>query len=650
MIYLVSNNKSLFEDSLYKDITLEDSIEKLKELTYISTDTETSGLDCHSKKFLSLQLGNPEFQIVYDIESFNYKIPEILKEFLNNFTGTYILQNAKFDLQFFYVQDVFLKNIYDTMLAEYILTLGLQEGGRDLKTIVKKYCNEELDKSVRGKIITQGLSPEVIVYGARDVEFLETVMNKQKSRIKYTHMDGALKIDNEFVKCLAYIEYCGIKLDWEKWRKKANDNIEKVIKAKYALNQWLYDNDYKEYIASANLFSEGYESTINWDSPAQVIPLFEKIGIDCTVKVKGETKKTVEEKALKFQISKFPILTLYFNYKALQKIVSTYGLKWKDMINPVTGRIHTTYRQIMNTGRLSCGDKNRNAPNLQNLPNDAYTRSCFIAEPGNKFMSADYSAQESIVLANFAHDESLINFYRKGLQDMHSYVAFLLYKELQTKPASELTNDDLIAIKKNHHDLRQTAKTAEFAVGYGGNGSTIAKNTGCSKAQGEEVYKNYFDAFSGLKTYFQYVLNKTKQNGYIQYNPITGRKFFINPDSPFIKYREEVEQGNQSHSYEYRKAEAEIQRLSQNYPIQGSSADCSKLAGCLFFNQILKNGWFNKVKIVNMVHDEYCVEAPKEMANEVGKLLIQCMEKAGTYFCKTITLKADIEIGDYWIH
>lgn len=81
-----------------------------------------------------------------------------------------------------------------------------------------------------------------------------------------------------------------------------------------------------------------------------------------------------------------------------------------------------------------------------------------------------------------------------------------------------------------------------------------------------------------------------------------------------------------------------------------SSADCSKLAGCLFFNQILKNGWFNKVKIVNMVHDEYCVEAPEEMADKVGKLLIQCMEKAGTYFCKTIALKADIEIGNCWIH
>lgn len=650
MIYLVSNDLYLLKNPLYEVITLEEALVKLKKLEYISTDTETSGLDCHSKKLLTLQLGCPDFQIVFNIESFDYKIPSTLKEFLNNFKGTFILQNAKFDLQFFYKQDVLLGKIYDTMLAEYILTLGLQEGGRDLKTIVKKYCDAELDKSVRGKIITQGLSPEVIVYGARDVEFLEPVMKKQMKEILYAHLEGALKIDNEFVKCLAYIEYCGIKLNWEKWKKQAHDNLKKLEEAQYTLNKWLYDNNYKEYIDSSNLFFEGYESLINWNSPSQIIPLFKKIGIDCTIKIKGETKETVEEKALKFQIPKFPILKLYFNYKALQKTVSTYGLKWEDMINPVTGRIHTTYRQIMNTGRLSCGEKNRNSPNLQNLPNNAYTRSCFIAEPGNKFISADYSSQESIMLANFAHDESLLNFYRKGLQDMHSYVAFLLYKELQTKPADELTNEDLISIKKNHRDLRQTAKTAEFAIGYGGNGATIAKNTGCSKSQGEEVYKNYFKAFSGLKNYFQYVLNKTKQCGYIQYNPLTGRKFFINSNNPFIKYREEVEMGNPTHAREYRTAEAEIQRLSQNYPIQGSSADCSKLAGCLFFNNIIKRGWFNIVKIVNMVHDEYCIEAPKEIAKEVGDLLVKCMEKAGTYFCKIIPLKADVEIGDYWIH
>ena len=104
------------------------------------------------------------------------------------------------------------------------------------------------------------------------------------------------------------------------------------------------------------------------------------------------------------------------------------------------------------------------------------------------------------------------------------------------------------------------------------------------------------------------------------------------------------------HRWEYSKAASEIQRLSQNYPIQGSSADCSKLAGCIFFNQILAKGWFDKVKIVNMVHDEYCVEAPEELTQEVTDILFKSMVKAGTYFCKTVPLTADAQIGDYWVH
>ena len=128
--------------------------------------------------------------------------------------------------------------------------------------------------------------------------------------------------------------------------------------------------------------------------------------------------------------------------------------------------------------------------------------------------------QESIIMANFAKDEALLTFYRKGLTDMHSFVAYLLYPQLQTVTIDELTNDFLKEIKTKHKDLRQIAKKAEFAVGYGGNGSTIAKNTGVSEAQGKKVYDTYFEVFSGMKRYFDYVLYKTEQNHFIQYNNI----------------------------------------------------------------------------------------------------------------------------------
>lgn len=651
MIYLVSNQSNAF-NNVFNQITVEEAIEKLSKLSNISNDTETSGLSCHTKQLLTIQLGNAEFQVVFDIESYGGKVPNKLKQFMNNFSGTWILQNAKFDLQFYYKQGIILKNIYDTMLAEYILTLGLQEGGRDLKTITKKYCNEDLDKSVRGEIITKGLNVRVIQYAAYDVVYLEEIMNKQLKLIKGGNLHNALVLDNEAVKWLAYIEYCGIKLDWEKWKEQSLRNIDFMNQKKLEIDRWLWDNGYKQYFDSFDLFTNEPTCRINWDSAQQVIPVFENIGINCTIKVKGETKKTVEEKSLKTQIDKFPILKLFYDYKGARKLTSTYGLGWEKAINKNTGRVHTTYRQIMNTGRTSCGDNKLNYPNLQNLPHDKFTRSCFIAEPGNKIIAVDYCGQESIVLANFAQDKSLLNFYQKGLEDMHSFVAYLLFPELQTKPQEELTNEDLELIKKNYKNLRQIAKTAEFALGYGGNGDTIAKNVGCSKEKGKEVYDNYFKAFTGLKDYYTRVMNNTRKNGYIEYNPITKRKFFINPNSTFITNREFGIQGllPKDIQREYNKEESEIQRLSQNYPIQGSSADISKLAGCFFFKEILKNGWFDKVKIVNFVHDEFVVESPEDLVDTVSATIIDCMKKAGSVFCKYIPLDADAAIGDYWIH
>ena len=663
MIYVVSAQTEAFGGE-FPQLTIEEAIEMLRPLPEISNDTETSGLSCHSKKLLLLQLGNEDFQIDFDITSFGYKIPQPLKDFMNEYEGIWILQNAKFDLQFFYKQDIILKHIYDTMLAEYIITMGyteFREGKvkdvrRDLQTLGRKYCDVYLDKSVRGEIIRTGLSARVIRYGADDIKYLGKIKEAQLQIIKAKHLEKAVELDNKFVRVLAYIEYCGIKLDWPKWAVKAEEYRDNVLKSEEALNRYIYyDLKRTDCFGSNSLFSDVPECLINWSSPKQVIPFFESVGINCTYYDHGEEKKSCSEKTLSLQIKDHKVLQLYFDYKEATKKYSTYGYTWQKMINKDTGRIHTSFMQIMATGRLSCGDMDNNQPNLQNLPNDKYTRSCFIAEPGNKYIACDYSSQESIVLANFANDESLISFYRKGLTDMHSFVAFLLYPELQkelNKTVDELTEDDLIWIKKNHKDLRQIAKTAEFAIAYGGDGSTIAKNTGSTKAQGIAVYNTYFEAFSGMKQYFDRVINKTLRNGYIEYNPYTKRKYFLMPSNPVIKYAEKLRFGELYgwEANEYNEAKAELQRLSQNYPIQGSSADCSKLAGILFFREILKRGWFDKVKIVNMIHDEYNVEAPEEIAEEVAQCLKDCMVKAGTVFCKIIPLDADVEIGDYWVH
>ncbi len=657
MIYLVSNQTNAFGGE-FTQVTLMDAIAMISTLEFVGTDTETEGLDCFTKSLLTLQLGNKEFQIVFDIASYGGKIPTELKDFLNKSEQTFLLQNAKFDLQFLYRQGVILKKVYDTMLVETILTIGLQEGGRDLKTIVQKYCDVDLDKSIRGEIITKGLNAAVIRYAAYDVVYLEDIMIDQMKQVRRMKVDNAVKLDNEFVKVLAYIEYCGIKLDWQKWKTKSLKDLEDVVQKKAKLDNWLMEHGYTQYFnGMLDMFTGEQDCILNWNSSQQVITLFESLGINCTIKDKGVEKKTVEEKAIGKYRKDFPILDLYFDYKAAVKLTSTYGLSWERMINPITHRIHTNFKQIMNTGRLSSGDMKVNKPNLQNLPSDELTRSCFIAEPHCKYIAVDYSSQEQIVLANFSGEENLINFYRKGFTDMHSYVAFLMYPNIRRCTVEELEPSKLKYIKTEYPDLRYLAKTAGFAINYGGNGATIAKNTGISKKDGDFVYENYFNAFPGLKSYFEYVMDLAMTNHYILFNPITGRKLFISPDEPIFKYEEDMADpyfwrrpDARSIQGEYNKSKSEIQRKAQNYPIQGSSADCSKLAGVILFNELIRRDLLFKVKIVNMVHDEFNVEAPEEIAEEVSELVVKCMVAAGSQFCKIVPLGAEAQIGDHWLH
>jgi len=660
MIYLISNNISLFDTSEFAVISLKQGIKLLRGLDIISADTETEGLDPYTKKLLLLQLGNYDFQILFDIVSYNNKIPIELVNFLNTHDALYIFQNAKFDLKILFHQGVILKKIYDTMLAEYILTNGLQYDGRDLGTLAVKYCNVYLDKSIRGRIIRVGLSTSVLLYGANDIKLLSLIRDAQLIKIDELNLRRALDLDNSFVVALAYIEYCGIKLDLNKWLENARNNKAELYKLKKVLEDRLYSDGYTKYFSGMlDMFDNTIECIVNWNSPQQVIKIFKDYGINVVLKQKGQSIETVDAKVLEPQVKKFPILELYLKYKELQKEISTYGESWKNYINPVTQRIHTTYKQLNDTGRLSSGSKYDKTPNLQNIPTPKEVRSCFIADKGNVMLDADYSGQETIVLANASQEPNIIEFFNRGLNDMHSYVAFLMYEDIRICSLQDIDNNALTFIKDKHKDKRQIAKSAGFAIAYGGNGSTIAKNCNISKTDGDFVYNAYFEAFPKMKGYFDLVFNRTSYYGHIEFNKITNRKYFFNKEK--IDYFNLYDIVNSDDFWQttpdarslfkkYNTSKSEIQRYSQNYPIQGTSADITKYATILFFKEILRRNWWLKVKIVNIIHDELLVECPKEMAEEVLPVLVYCMEEAGKPFCRTLPLKADAVTGDYWVH
>lgn len=666
MIYLVSKQVSLFSEN-YKIISVKESFDIISKMNNIrGLDTETSGLNPHHKDLLTVQIGNKESQIVIDCTTTDITL---YKDILEDKNVTYILANAKFDIQFFFKHNIILSNVWDVMLAEQLLHLGYPRGTyhADLKTLEWKYLGKDMDKTVRGKINKLGLTEEVIIYAANDVVDLPDL---QKQLIKALYKEdllNAIKIENKFVLPLAYMEWCGVKLDIDKWKYKMSKDSEELNKAKDALDNYVAthfanDNRFTSINMQGDLFS-GFDTspkcTINWNSVKQVAPLFEELGI----KVKEFDPKTktskysLDAKLLTPQKDKFEILKPYLDYKGAQKLCSTYGTNWLDQIDSVTGRIYTKFNQLgTNTARISSGGKDKFAHieyvNFLNLPSDALTRSCFVAEKGSKWLSIDYSGQESFLMASISNDKAIIHELMEGSGDLHSLTAYMSYPNLipRDTPISE--------IKAKFHHLRQISKGIEFAINYGGDYNTIHKNKGIPLEEAKKIYNNYMSGFSGLAAYQKYCREIVMEKGYILMSPISKYRAHIYDfdflkdmqlkmqSSEFWEYYNEMKRTNPGCDTvksvrDYQKKKGECERNSINYRIQHAGAMCFKFSMIYFFKWIVENNLFNKVKITICPYDEINCEAPKDIAELVVKELHKMMVKAGAIFCTKCTLEAD---------
>lgn len=664
MIYLVTKQQSLWTSDRYKVISAEEALELLAPLSVVELDTETMGLDPYTKELLTVQLGCAEFQVVIDCTSVDI---HLFKEYMENPQRMFLGWNIKFDLKFLYHQRIVPLRVYDGYLAEKLLWLGYPAGMHEmsLKAASINYLGVDMDKSVRGKIIQTGLTEDVIVYAAGDVSYLGKIRDKQLIELEKKGLLKAIDFENEFVKCLAYIEYCGAKLDVDKWKIKMATDLNNLEKYEAELNEWVEESEYSSKYCSVNIQGDlfnGFDTKprchINWTSSQQVIPLFEELGLNLKVldKKTKHYKKSVDIKVVKPQASKSPLIPIYIKYKKAAIIVNTFGQKFLNLINPVTGRIHANFNQLgTDTGRLSSTE-----PNLQNLPHDAQTRACFVSDKGNRWISADYSGQESYLMASMANDEAMLEELTNGSGDLHSLTAKMVFQQI---PRDMPLKD----IKKNFKDLRQEAKGYEFCFNYGGQDSTLIRNYGLDAKRAKEIYENYMSGFAGLKRYQDFRRVDVMRKGYILLSKITGHKAYIydydelkmqmekQDDPDFWAYYREMKQENPEcdtvqgvRRLARRKAESEKQSI--NYPIQAAGALCFKLASIKLFNWLLKNGLLFKVKYCIPVHDEINLEAPDEISEEVADILVKCMVSAGKPFCTRAHLGADVEIGDHWIH
>lgn len=664
MIYLVTKQQSLWTSDRYKVISAEEALELLAPLSVVELDTETMGLDPYTKELLTVQLGCAEFQVVIDCTSVDI---HLFKEYMENPQRMFLGWNIKFDLKFLYHQRIVPLRVYDGYLAEKLLWLGYPAGMHEmsLKAASINYLGVDMDKSVRGKIIQTGLTEDVIVYAAGDVSYLGKIRDKQLIELEKKGLLKAIDFENEFVKCLAYIEYCGAKLDVDKWKIKMATDLNNLEKYEAELNEWVEESEYSSKYCSVNIQGDlfnGFDTKprchINWTSSQQVIPLFEELGLNLKVldKKTKHYKKSVDIKVVEPQASKSPLIPIYIKYKKAAIIVNTFGQKFLNLINPVTGRIHANFNQLgTDTGRLSSTE-----PNLQNLPHDAQTRACFVSDKGNRWISADYSGQESYLMASMANDEAMLDELINGSGDLHSLTAKMVFQQI---PRDMPLKD----IKKNFKDLRQEAKGYEFCFNYGGQDSTLIRNYGLDAKRAKEIYENYMSGFAGLKRYQDFRRVDVMRKGYILLSKITGHKAYIydydelkrqmekQDDPDFWAYYREMKQENPEcdtvqgvRRLARRKAESEKQSI--NYPIQAAGALCFKLASIKLFNWLLKNDLLFKVKYCIPVHDEINLEAPDEISEEVADILVKCMVSAGKPFCTRAHLGADVEIGDHWIH
>lgn len=585
-IYFVTGQSSLFGDDgrPYKCISVEESLELLHTLKVVGLDSETKGTEIWQGTLLLLQLGNKDFQIVIDCLTVDVRK---YKSFLES-DRLFIIHNAKFDLRWLYKEGIVIRNVYDTFLGEKILFLGFPPGivSLSLQACVRRYRNVELDKTVRGKI-NAGLTDEVIIYAANDVVWLEDVMNEQIKILTVRNQLAAMDIENRFVRVLAYIEYCGIRLDVNRWKAKMEKDELRLREAETKLNEWVvnyvlskggdaviaYDITGRrgkkkrakasegKYVAidpQRSLFEESkLRCIINWNSNKQVIPLFEELGFELWTKDKktGRLKKSVDSKLIKQQKDKSDIVPLYLEYSAAFKVVTSFGQNFIDAVNPVTGRIHPTFNQMMDTGRLSCGKGGKKgggktkdddiaedetklnadeviavdkSVNIQQLPSDPETRACFIPNEGNLLVDCDYGDQEGHVFTELTQDKAWIEFYNDPAErDGHAFVAKMIFPdELKDIPENE--------VKAKRKDLRDAAKPARFTFNYNGTAPALAANTGKPLEFCEKCFKAYFNVFKGIDNFFKVSKKNMWDRGYILISKYTGLRAHIY-DWPILK-------------------------------------------------------------------------------------------------------------------
>ncbi len=568
----------------------------------LSLDTETTSTSAIDAELVGLSFSVAEHEAYYVAVPSNQNeaqaMVNIFKPLYENEDIVKVGQNIKYDYMVLRRYGIDLQGpMFDTMLAHYIVQPELRHNMDYMAETLLNYKTIHIDELIGQKGKNQksmrDLSPaEICDYAAEDADITLQLKNVLEPQLKEVGGERLFyDIEMPLVKVLADMELNGVCLDTESLTETRRVFTERM----QAYERHAYELAGEEF---------------NISSPKQVGDiLFEKMKIiDKAKKTKTGQYVTSEEVLMQLK-DRAPIVEDILNYRGMKKLLSTYVEALPKLINPRTGHIHTSFNQAVTaTGRLSSSD-----PNLQNIPvrddDGKEIRKCFIPEAGCRFFSADYSQIELRIMAHLSGDENMIEAFREGF-DIHRATAAKIWKE---------NIDDVT------DEQRKKAKQANFGIIYGITTYGLAQRMGIENGEARQLIDDYFRTFPKVQAYMEEAKEQAREKGYAE--TMFGRRRYL----PDITSRNGTVRGF-------------AERNAINAPIQGSEADIIKIAMIRIWRRFKDENI--RSKMILQVHDELNFSVYPEEVEQVGKIVIEEMQKA----CElNVPLVADAGWGDNWL-
>lgn len=642
----------------------------------IAIDTETTGLSPLDCDIFCVQIGTGKNNYLIHMYDNNYEFSDLVP-FIKN--KTLIGQNLLFDIGFFYKYGFYPTKIKDTMLATKILYNGDYNNLRaDFQSIMKRELDVWYDKTTQKNIHIVKLSMDTAIqYSFNDVDRLLECHTLLEKKINDGGFTDTYALHCRFVRALAYMEGCGLPLNGKMWSEKMIVDKKNATDYGKEIEEYIFDNIPSFADHQVDMFSTKKKIHVSINSPKQMIPVFNALGVKT---INKEGKDSIKEDVI--SKTKHEFVDLWLKYQNAQHRVTTFGSKIYDKI--INGRIYTSFNPMVETARLS---SRKGGINFLNFPSDRITRDCFQTTPGNKMIVCDYSAQEGVIGADLSGDEALVASVVDGV-DLHCLLAKAIFPEL------EGLSDEVISTK--HKDKRTFSKAPRFAFSYGGNGFTVHQSTGLPLNECERIYTVFRELHAGLYAWGEEVYQKAIKDGYI--SSVDGWRLWLPRYDEFLAHKKEVEKITKDEWMLYRegkadyqrywlvkevnakrkpeepemlfilhnqkgyefykrkkkiisdffKAKSEYQRLCLNNPVQTRAAHMIKTALSMVYEWILENGYINEVLICNAIHDEIVLECPEYLAEKVSNMLGEKMVIAGNMYLSGLTIKADSNVGNSW--